>query len=134
MHADRSALRAALKPGEASDELRAVEEYEPRGEAERSGDMARLRRSRGPKIEIVRDVFDAVRGSKRIWGYGAPARRRCGECKPAWTISRRWSMRRRSGRKAHAGDAHADRLPGRDAEEPPDIVFITAGTNADTSS
>jgi SAM-dependent methyltransferase len=132
MHGGSLRVAAALEPGEASDELRAVEEYEREEKLNDPATWLDFGARVGRKIEIVRDVFDALRGSKRIWGYGAAGKA------TMWVNATGMDYLEamvdasplRAG-KLMPGTHTPIVFPDEMRKNPPDIVFITAWNYAD---
>jgi SAM-dependent methyltransferase len=132
MHGGSLRVAATLSPAEATEELRAVEEYEREtklNEPETWLDFgARVDR----KIEIVRDTFDVLRHEKRIWGYGAAGKA------TMWVNAAKMDYLEAM---VDASPLRAGRLmpgthtpivfPDEMRERPPDIVFVTAWNYAD---
>lgn len=132
MHGGSLRVAAALEPVEPSDGLRAIDEYELETQLNQPATWLEFGARVGRKIEIVRDVFDVLRGSKRIWGYGAAGKA------TMWVNATGMDYLEamvdasplRAG-KLMPGTHTPIVFPDEMRKSPPDIVFVTAWNYAD---
>jgi len=132
MHGGSLRVAAALQPGELSDELRMVEQYEHDTALNDPETWLDFGRRVGRKIDIVRDVFDVLRGGKRIWGYGAAGKATMwvNACGMNYLEAMVDASPLRAG-KLMPGTHTPIVFPDEMRQRPPDIVFVTAWNYAD---
>lgn len=132
MHGGSLRVAAALEPGRASDELRAIAEYERETSLNQPATWVDFGARVGRKIDIVRDVFDVLRLEKRIWGYGAAGKATMwvNACNMDYLEAMVDASPLRAG-KLMPGTHTAIVFPEEMRKNPPDIVFITAWNYAD---
>jgi SAM-dependent methyltransferase len=132
MHGGSLRVAAAIEPREPSDELRAIEAYEQDTRLNSPDTWLTFGARVGRKIEIVRDVLDVLRRSRRIWGYGAAGKATMwvNACGMDYLEAMVDASPLRAG-KLMPGTHTPIVSPDEMRENPPDIVFVTAWNYAD---
>jgi novobiocin biosynthesis protein NovU/D-mycarose 3-C-methyltransferase len=132
MHGGSLRLAAALEPAAPSDELRAIEAYERESALNDPVTWLDFGARVGRKIDIVRDVFDALQRERRIWGYGAAGKATMwvNACGMDYLGAMVDASPLRAG-KLMPGTHTPIVFPDSMRETPPDVVFVTAWNYAD---
>ncbi len=132
MHGGSLRLVAAREPAAVSDELQSIERYEEKAGLNDPETWIGFGAQVGRKIEIVRDVFSALRRERRIWGYGAAGKATMwvNACGMNYLDAMADASPLRAG-KLMPGTHTPIVFPEAMRKNPPDIVFVTAWNYAD---
>jgi novobiocin biosynthesis protein NovU/D-mycarose 3-C-methyltransferase len=132
MHGGSLRIVAALRPGESTPDLRAIEAYEFESTLNDPATWLDFGNRVSRKIDVVRDVFDALHPKKRIWGYGAAGKATMwvNACEMGYLEAMVDESPLRAG-KLMPGTHTPIVFPDEMRARPPDITFITAWNYAD---
>lgn len=133
MHGGSLRVVAGLRRGEEpSAGLSAVEAYEQETRLNELETWVGFGSGVDRKIAIVRDVFDALRAQKRIWGYGAAGKATMwvNACGMDYLEAMVDASPLRAG-KLMPGTHTPIVFPDEMRRRPPDVVFVTAWNYAD---
>lgn len=132
MHGGSLRVTAGLQPTQASESLRAIEEYEHKIQLNEPDTWIDFGARVGRKIDIVRDVFAVLCRERRIWGYGAAGKATMwvNACGMHYLEAIADASPLRAG-KLMPGTHTPIVFPDAMREHPPDVVFVTAWNYAD---
>jgi novobiocin biosynthesis protein NovU/D-mycarose 3-C-methyltransferase len=127
MHGGSLRIAAGLQPAPPSEELQAIDRYEQETALNDPATWLDFGARVGRKIDIVRDVFDVLKGTKRIWGYGAAGKATMwvNACGMDYLEAMVDASPLRAG-KLMPGTHTPIVFPDEMRKRPPDVVFITA--------